>query len=98
MAHSHFVPAALLVLRPLEIVPHRPQTRAVVNFFRALPRHLAVLAGKAWRRWQEGALTPFVLGRLRVLGELPELVRYRRRLRGLCGDVGAWGVEGRYWG
>ena len=65
--------------------------------WRALPRHLAVLAGKAWRRWQEGALTPFVLGRLRVLGELPELVRHRRRLRGLGGAVGAWGVEPTFW-
>src|SRR5262249_61684464 len=28
----------------------------------ALPLHLAVLAGKAWRRWREGALTPFLRG------------------------------------
>ena len=43
---------------------------------RAVPRHLAVLAGKAWRRWQEGTLTPWLLGRLRVLGEAPELMRF----------------------
>lgn len=67
--------------------------------WRALPRHVAVLAGKAWRRWREGTLTPFALGRLRVLGELPQLLRHRRRLRGLVpADVGAWGVETRYWG
>lgn len=65
---------------------------------RALPRHLAVLAGKTWRRWREGTLTPFVVGRLRVLGELPELLRHRRRLRGLASaDVGAWGVEAQFW-
>jgi GT2 family glycosyltransferase len=33
---------------------------------RALPRHAAVLAGKAILRWQEGALLPWVLGRLRA--------------------------------
>jgi GT2 family glycosyltransferase len=33
----------------------------------ALARHLAVLAGKALRRWREGRLSPFLMGRLRVL-------------------------------
>jgi GT2 family glycosyltransferase len=49
----------------------------------ALPRHVAVLAAKAWRRWGEGALAPFLCGRLRVLGEVPDLLRHRRRLRTL---------------
>lgn len=31
-----------------------------------LPRHAAVLAGKALRRWQEGALLPWLLGRVRA--------------------------------
>jgi GT2 family glycosyltransferase len=67
---------------------------------RALPVHLAVLAAKAWRRWREGTLMPFLCGRLRVLGDLSELLRHRRRLRGLGpdGNVGCWGVEMRYWG
>jgi GT2 family glycosyltransferase len=67
---------------------------------RALPRHLAVLAAKAWRRWQEGALTPFMCGRLRLLAEIPALLRHRRALRrlGPGGDVARWQVEGRYWG
>jgi GT2 family glycosyltransferase len=67
---------------------------------RALPCHLAVLAAKAWRRWREGELIPFLCGRLRVLGDLPEILRHRRRLRGLGpdGDMGCWGVETRYWG
>jgi len=47
---------------------------------RALPLHLAVLAGKAWRRWHEGKLAPFLCGRLRLLGEVPALLRHRRRL------------------
>ena len=34
---------------------------------RALPRHLGVLAAKAWRRWHEGGLAPFLCGRLRDL-------------------------------
>jgi hypothetical protein len=65
-----------------------------------LPRHLAVLAGKAWRRLGEGTLLPFVCGRLRVLGEIPDLVRHRRRLDQLCpaGDVTRWKVEERFWG
>lgn len=37
---------------------------------RALRRHAAVLIGKALRRWQEGTLVPFCLGRLRAWGEL----------------------------
>jgi GT2 family glycosyltransferase len=67
---------------------------------RALPRHAAVLAAKAWRRWRDGGLAPFVCGRLRVLAELPELLRHRRALcrLGDAPDVGAWGVEDRYWG
>jgi GT2 family glycosyltransferase len=66
---------------------------------RALPRHLAVLAAKAWRRWQEGTLTPFVCGRLRLLGEIPALLCHRRQLRrlGPAADVAAWQVEARYW-
>src|ERR1043166_2689752 len=36
------------------------------TLLRVLPRHLAVLAGKAMRRWEEGTLAPWLLGRLRV--------------------------------
>jgi GT2 family glycosyltransferase len=35
---------------------------------RWLPRHAAVLAGKALRRWQEGTLLPWLLGRVRAIG------------------------------
>lgn len=34
--------------------------------FRYLPRHAAVLAGKALRRWQEGTLLPWIMGRFRA--------------------------------
>ena len=34
---------------------------------RWMPRHAAVLAGKALRRWQEGTLLPWFLGRIRCL-------------------------------
>jgi GT2 family glycosyltransferase len=67
---------------------------------RALPLHLAVLAGKAWRRWGEGNLLPFLVGRLRALAEVRAIVRHRRRLCGLGGAQAAerWGVERRFWG
>jgi GT2 family glycosyltransferase len=67
---------------------------------RALPRHCAVLAAKAWRRWQEGRLAPFLWGRLRLLAEVPELLRHRRFVHGLnpSADVDDWHVEARFWG
>lgn len=67
---------------------------------RALPRHLAVLVGKACRRWREGTLAPFVCGRLRVLGEIPDLLRHRRRMRQLGPDSApaTWLVEEQFWG
>jgi GT2 family glycosyltransferase len=67
---------------------------------RALPLHLAVVAAKAWRRWREGALVPFLCGRLGVLGEAGELCRHRRGLGrfGRPALRAAWGVEERFWG
>jgi GT2 family glycosyltransferase len=35
---------------------------------RYLPRHAAVLAGKALRRWQEGTVLPWFLGRIKAIG------------------------------
>lgn len=66
----------------------------------AVPHHALVLAAKALRRWQDGGLAPFVLGRLRILGELPALVRHRRWLAtlGPAAPPEAWGVERRWWG
>lgn len=65
----------------------------------ALPHHVAVLAAKTWRRWREGALAPFLLGRLQLLGEVPALMRQRRRLATLGPglDFETWGVERRFW-
>jgi cellulose synthase/poly-beta-1,6-N-acetylglucosamine synthase-like glycosyltransferase len=61
----------------------------------ALPRHLAVLAAKSWRRWQEGNLVPFLCGRLRMLGEVKTLWRHRRWLHrlGTPRNLQAWHVE-----
>jgi len=61
----------------------------------ALPRHAAVLLGKAWRRWREGTFGAFLAGRLRILAELPELLRHRRALNciGDGQDFANWGVE-----
>jgi GT2 family glycosyltransferase len=70
------------------------------DLLRALPRHLAVLAGKAVRRWREGTLVPFLCGRLRVLTEIPELVRHRRQLNQIApmALVESRQVESQFWG
>jgi GT2 family glycosyltransferase len=62
---------------------------------RALPRHLAVLVAKAWRRWEEGTLAPWLGGRLRVLGDVRAIIRHRRELQRITAseDVRAWGVD-----
>jgi GT2 family glycosyltransferase len=63
----------------------------------ALPAHAAVLLGKAWLRCQEGTLLPFLCGRLRVLSEIPELLRHRRALHRLApaADPGTWELDHR---
>jgi GT2 family glycosyltransferase len=65
----------------------------------ALPLHLAVLAAKAWRRWREGRLLPFLRGKLGVLGEATELLRHRRRLHAQAAgrDWADWGIEKHFW-
>jgi GT2 family glycosyltransferase len=70
------------------------------ELLRALPIHLAVVAAKAWRRWREGNLGPFLRGRLRILGEIGKLLRHRQRLHDADPDADSarWGVEQRFWG
>src|SRR5262249_55221673 len=69
------------------------------DLLRALPRHVAVLAGKAVRRWREGTLVPFLCGRLRLLTEIPDLIRHRRQsaLLGPNVPVESWQVETHFW-
>lgn len=62
---------------------------------RALPRHAAVLVGKACRRWHEGTLTPWLLGRLRVLAESPLVWRHRQALSSCSHALAA--IEEAYW-
>ena len=64
--------------------------------WRAWPKHVAVLAGKALRRLEEGTLTPWLFGRLRVLWEWREIARHRRDLASED-DVAAWGIEEAFW-
>jgi GT2 family glycosyltransferase len=61
----------------------------------ALPWHVAVLIAKAWRRWHEGRLLPFLFGKLRVLGDFGGLLRHRRRLHQQCPfpDFTHWQLE-----
>jgi GT2 family glycosyltransferase len=51
--------------------------RNVPGVWRLLPRHAAVLMGKALRRGREGALVPWAVGRLRAFAEVPGIVRQR---------------------
>jgi GT2 family glycosyltransferase len=66
---------------------------------RALPVHVAVLAAKAWRRFGHGELLPFVMGRLRLLGEVGAIRRHRRALHAKYPHVDwkHWQVEERFW-
>jgi GT2 family glycosyltransferase len=68
--------------------------------WRTVPLHVAILAAKAWRRWREGNLLPFLRGRVRVLGELGLIARHRHRLRRLGPDLPprCWHVDARWWG
>jgi GT2 family glycosyltransferase len=70
------------------------------DLLRAVPWHAAVLAAKAYRRWQVGELLPFVFGRLRSWAELPYILRHRRWLsqRSAGASATAWGVEPHFWG
>jgi GT2 family glycosyltransferase len=51
--------------------------RNVPDVWRMLPRHAAVLAGKAVRRVREGTLVPWAVGRLRAFAEVPGILRGR---------------------
>jgi hypothetical protein len=47
---------------------------------RSLPAHVAVVIAKAFRRWREGQLLPFLRGRASLLAEFRELLHSRRGL------------------
>jgi GT2 family glycosyltransferase len=68
------------------------------ELLRALPMHVAVVAAKAYRRWREGTLVPFLRGRLAVLGEVGEICMHRRQLArlGRPASAIACGVESRF--
>src|SRR5262245_4827420 len=51
--------------------------RNVPDVWRMVPRHAAVLAGKAIRRVREGTLVPWAVGRLRAFAEVPRILRSR---------------------
>ena len=65
---------------------------------RAVPRHIAVLVGKARRRWEEGGLLPFFFGRLRVLGEALSILHHRRNLRDRFSGIrpSRWEIDASY--
>lgn len=52
--------------------------RNVPHVWQALPRHAAVLVGKALRRTREGTLLPWLVGRLRAFAEVPGIVAEQR--------------------
>jgi GT2 family glycosyltransferase len=53
------------------------------QLYKAVPKHLAVLAAKAFRRWREGQLLPFVRGRAEAFLEARTIRAHRRKLRAL---------------
>ena len=59
---------------------------------RALPKHIAVLAGKALRRAEEGTLAPWLLGRWRTLWDWRTIHRHRGELPP-AGDIANWGID-----
>jgi GT2 family glycosyltransferase len=69
------------------------------SLLRALPSHAVVLAAKAWRRYCYGELLPFVMGRLRLLGEVGAIRSHRRWLhqKNPQADWRAWQVEDCFW-
>lgn len=58
----------------------------------ALPRHLAVLVGKAYRRFEEGTLSPWLVGRMRAACDVLAILQRRRALPD-CDDVTKWGID-----
>lgn len=55
--------------------------RNVPNVWRAMPRHGAVLLGKAIRRMREGVVVPWSIGRARALSEVPKILSNRLHFR-----------------
>ena len=64
---------------------------------RALPKHAAVLLAKAWRRWNEGTLSPFLLGRLQCWTEMRGIRRHREWLTRLGDGRGQPLIESTFW-
>jgi GT2 family glycosyltransferase len=66
---------------------------------RSLPVHAAVLMAKAWRRWREGNLAPYLRGRVHAFCELVDLIRHRRRMKrlGPARNLESWLMERRLW-
>jgi GT2 family glycosyltransferase len=69
------------------------------HLLRSLPMHAAVLVAKAWRRWREGNLGPFLRGRVHAFREVVELLRHRRELArlGPGRELQHWLIERRLW-
>jgi GT2 family glycosyltransferase len=61
----------------------------------AIPKHIAVLVGKALRRQQEGTFTPWLFGRLRLLWQWRSILRKNQTFQD--SNVSSWGVESNYW-
>lgn len=53
------------------------------ELWRAIPLHALALLAKGWRRWREGTLLPFAVGRLRAACGIREILDHRRRLHEL---------------
>jgi GT2 family glycosyltransferase len=52
--------------------------------FGLAPVHLAIVLAKAYRRWREGNLNPFLRGRFALLYEIADIKKHRKGMKALC--------------
>lgn len=67
------------------------------ELFQAVPKHLAVLAAKAVRRWRHGELGPFLRGRVDALCEARTIREHRRQLHAKFRDQPILNLDKRWW-
>ena len=70
--------------------------RNISSLMGTLPKHAAVLLAKAWRRWNEGTLTPYLFGRLQCWLEARSIRAHRTWLRRFA-QSDCPQVESTYW-
>jgi GT2 family glycosyltransferase len=68
------------------------------RMLQAVPKHLAVLAAKAYRRWRHGELGPFLRGRWAAITQARSILNHRRHLRNTRRQSADWHWAESWWG